>query len=277
MNILFAVDRGYLEQLKTCVHSVLRSGGAEKYEFYILHSDLDERDQRNIKEWSEGRKAVFHFTEVDPVIFSAFPETDRYPVQIYYRIFAAMILPKELDRILYLDADTVVINSLRELYDMDFEGHFYLACTHVRSFLNKVNKVRLDAKGEIAYVNTGMLLMNLKELREKQTVKEVLHYVEKRKNVFILPDQDIISALYGEKIRLLPSEIYNLSDRILAFHNADPRNEKIDAEWVRIHTVVIHYCGKKKPWKKGYRGILGIFYREALESSSQEKHDFITG
>ena len=55
---------------------------------------------------------------------------------------------------------------------------------------------------------------------------------------------------------------YNLSDRMLSFYNADPSHKKIDLEWVRENTVVIHYYGKQKPWKKNYLGILNVFYRE---------------
>ena len=62
----------------------------------------------------------------------------------------------------------------------------------------------------------------------------------------------------------LDAMVYNLSDRTLSLHNADPKNEPVDLDWVRKNTVVIHYFGKNKPWKPHYRGVLDVFYREAL-------------
>lgn len=85
-------------------------------------------------------------------------------------------------------------------------------------------------------------------------------------HTFILPDQDIITALYGEKVKLVDTMRYNLSDRILTFYNANPKNEKVDLEWVKSNAVVIHYCGKNKPWKDGYVGILDVFYKELCPS-----------
>ena len=59
----------------------------------------------------------------------------RYPVEIYFRIFASKYLPQDLERILYLDADTIVINPLKELYETDFGGNYYVAATHVKKVL----------------------------------------------------------------------------------------------------------------------------------------------
>jgi lipopolysaccharide biosynthesis glycosyltransferase len=60
---------------------------------------------------------------------------------------------------------------------------------------------------------------------------------------------------------------YNLSDRAYGLYNASLQNEKIDLDWVRQNTSIIHYCGKNKPWKPGYVGPLGVFYRELNERS----------
>ena len=48
----------------------------------------------------------------------------RYPVEIYFRLFASLYLPSSVDRVLYLDTDIVVINNLKELYEMDFSGNY---------------------------------------------------------------------------------------------------------------------------------------------------------
>lgn len=84
----------------------------------------------------------------------------------------------------------------------------------------------------------------------------------RKKSILFLPDQDILTALYGNHVKLLDSLRYNLSDRVLAFHNADLQNERLDAAWVRENSVILHYCGRAKPWKENYRGSLGVFYQE---------------
>ena len=111
-------------------------------------------------------------------------------------------------------------------------------------------------------------MLNLKQLRQQQTTEDVLAFVSDKKNRLLLPDQDIITALYGKQIQLADSYRYNLSDRILAMYNARHPNEIRSIDWVRQNTSVIHYCGKNKPWKSGYVGKLGIFYQELLETEN---------
>jgi lipopolysaccharide biosynthesis glycosyltransferase len=55
---------------------------------------------------------------------------------------------------------------------------------------------------------------------------------------------------------------YNLSDKILSLYNLDFTHEKIDLDWIRENTVIIHYYGKNKPWNKSYQGKLDVFYKE---------------
>ena len=107
------------------------------------------------------------------------------------------------------------------------------------------------------------MMMNIELLRKEQTMKEVIEYVEKRGKFFVLPDQDIITALYGDRVKLIDTFIYNLSDRLISLNNMSPvLNEIIDLDWVRKNAVIIHYYGDNKPWKENYKGILNVFYDE---------------
>jgi lipopolysaccharide biosynthesis glycosyltransferase len=252
-----------------CIQSIVRFESQDGYDFYILHSDLREQDKRYVCAQLETTDVRVHFQFVQPDFFASFPESERYPRLIYYRIFAAMLLPRELDRVLYLDGDIVVINSLDELYHMEFDGNYFLACTHVKKFLNKMNQYRLGMEEERTYVNSGVMLMNLDALRDGQNVNDVTAFVEKRKRYLTLPDQDIITALYGNKIGILDTMKYNLSDRMLSIYNLDLSHDKIDLEWVRQNAVIIHYYGKQKPWNKTYQGKLDIFYRELIECKAK--------
>lgn len=262
MNILFTVNKDYIEHVIDCIHSIARFKSEDGYDIYILHSDLQAQDQFYLAAQIKDPDILLHFHFVESALFEAFPESERYPRLIYYRIFAASLLPPELDRILYLDGDTIVINPLDELYQMEFGDNYLLACTHVRKFLNKMNQYRLGMEEESTYVNSGVMLMNLNALRERQNIKEVMSFVEKRRRYLTLPDQDIITALYGNRTGILDTMKYNLSDRMLSIYNSDPSHDKVNLEWVRKNAVVIHYYGKQKPWKRPYLGKLDVFYRE---------------
>lgn len=263
MNLMFTLDKNYIPQLRVCLNSIFRFKSDRGYDVYILISENEELFDVIKKEFDDGIKVRIHIIKIDAEGFNNFPEIFKYSRVVYYRIFASSILPDNLDRVLYLDPDIVVIKPLDELYNMGFENNYYIACSHTKEFLTNFNRVRLGIKNDSPYINTGVMLMNLELLRKVQTVCEVIDYVNERGKFFILPDQDIITAVYGEKIKLIDTLKYNLSDRIINFNNLNPMSDDIiDLDWVIKNTVIIHYFGNNKPWKENYKGILDVFYNE---------------
>ncbi len=261
MNLLYCVDYHVLGNFLCSLRSIVLHGGDSHYDVYVLHSSFDKNTEAACNQDFKG-VMTFHFIRVPDELFSDFPETDRYPKEIYYRLAASLLLPERLSRILYLDTDTVIINPLRELYETDFEGNLFVGCTHCRKVLTKINQLRLKSDKADAYLNTGVLLMNLPALRKKVNMQDISQYVQTHQDALTLPDQDILAALYGDQVKLLDTLRYNLSDRVMRFHNAAHPHHKIDLAWVRENSAIIHYCGRNKPWKDDYIGELGIFYKE---------------
>lgn len=102
---------------------------------------------------------------------------------------------------------------------------------------------------------------------------ETVHQWLSEHQKLCLPDQDVISALYGDRILLLDARRFNLGEkyylscRMRPFEQENPMN----LDWVRRHTVCIHYCGRNKPWKPHYKGELGVFYQEFTASLDQAR------
>ena len=266
MHLLFCINRNFCWMLVQCLRSIVRYPCTTGYTAHILHSDLTAEDLAQMQQ--AVPEAEILEAKVDESFFRDFPETSRYPKQIYYRIFAAQFLPDDLERILYLDTDTIVIRSLEELYRKPFEGASYIACTHVRALFNKMNCLRLGITEDVPYLNTGVMLLNLPKLRQQQTTEDVLAFVSDKKNRLLLPDQDIISALYGQSIIPLDPIQYNMTEKLFTFHRFNGDGMTLDD--VRQRSAVIHYCGRNKPWKPGYAGELDVFYNETVSQMEKD-------
>lgn len=261
MNLLFSINHSFVPLWECCMRSILKNGGESSYAVYVLHSDLTAEDEaRMLHALRPADKCTF--VQVPDSLFEGFPETDRYPVQIYYRLASPLLLPPELDRILYLDVDTVILNPLAQLYDLPFEGAAFMACSHTRHALDKLNQVRLGLEQEVRYLNSGVLLLDLARLRGLVHLDEIRSYAENYRHKLILPDQDILTALLGDQSRVLDSRLYNLSDKEYLRWNTEHLKDRMDQDWVRRNTVIVHYCGRPKPWGKGYIGPLGSFWQQ---------------
>lgn len=259
-NVLVTLDRNYLKVLRTMLYSLSQSDSTGIFTVYVAHNSLTEDDFAALQ-------AVLPRTELIDVplseeMFQDAPISDRYPKEMYYRLFAAQYLPQELDRILYLDPDLVVINSLRSLYEIDFGDNLFAAASHIesRTFKN-FNRRRLHLSEQARYINSGVMMMNLSLLRTQQDPQQIYQFIEEHKNTLLLPDQDVVNALYADRTIFLDPLIYNLGEKYLRLKNLHlSKEEKLGIDWVRQHTAIIHYYGRNKPWKEGYHGKLGVFY-----------------
>lgn len=260
MNILLCLNKKFLNLMISLIRSIIDNNDGE-LNFYIISKDISKFDLDYIRKYFKRNITMF-LIDIDDDILKDAPVSERYPIEIYYRIFASYFLPKNIDRVLYLDCDIIVKGNLNELYNMDFKNNLYIGTTNVKEFLKKINQIKNKAPKDSEYLNTGVLLMNLELLRKEQNYDEVLNYIKNRNKFFTLPDQDIISTLYGNRVIIVSNLIYNLSDRAIIKHNLSEIDlkKKININWVEENTIIIHYYGKNKPWKDNYHGILKEYY-----------------
>lgn len=257
MHILVTCDSGYAPQAALMLFSLQQSNPDVFLDIFAA-GRLSETDLALM-----GRALAPAHSRITHVAFSGglpanAPTTDRYPIEMYYRIFAAQYLPPEIDRVLYLDPDLVVRRSLRELYEMELGDAFFAAASHVRENtpLEKLNQKRLDMENGGIYINSGVMLLHLAALRREQDAAAVAAYIAAHEKTLLLPDQDIISALYAGRIRPIDARVYNMTERMLL----PVAGCGVDTDWVCRNSAILHYCGRNKPWKPSYIGKLDLFY-----------------
>ena len=262
MNILVTLDKGYLTQLCVMLKSLMMNNQESLVHVYVLHQSLTDNQLLEVKNSVDEDRLTLIPIQVTEDMVALFPTSKRYPSEMYFRLFAYNYLPSHLDRILYLDPDIVIINSLKELYHMPFDQLYFMACSHVFKGGQKLNSIRLKMPKDTPYFNSGVILMNLPLLRDKMDMKAIFDYVIQNRIRLFLPDQDVFSVLYGKYTKLLDTLVYNLSDRykILYDLRQGKKEDKITPEWINNNSVIIHYCSRNKPWKPYYRGILGQYY-----------------
>lgn len=260
-HILVTLDRNYLKVLSVMLYSLSQSGPEGVYTVYVVNNTLTEEDFASLSALLPRTELVN--VQVPEDLLQNAPVSDRYPTEMYYRLFAARYLPQQLERILYLDPDLVVLHSLRSLYQIDFDGKLFAAASHIESrTFRELNRRRLHLSEHAKYLNSGVMMMNLALLR-KESPQTIIDYIQSHKATLLLPDQDVLNALYADRTVPLDPLVYNLGEKYLRLKNLHlPPAEKLTLDWVRSNTAIVHYYGRNKPWKEHYRGSLGIFYHE---------------
>ncbi|ASS87812.1 glycosyl transferase family 8 [Geobacillus lituanicus] len=260
-RILVTADANYLPPLKVLMYSLF-CNNRRPFIFYLLYSRIAEEEIRALSDFvrKQGHELVPIY--VDPQLFHDAPVFRHYTAEMYYRLAAHLFLPPDVDRVLYLDPDIVAINPIDELYEMDFEGNWFIAAEHTHStkVANLFNKLRLKTPNAKGYFNTGVMMMNIAAMREHVRLADIYQFIRDNRFKLVLPDQDVLNGLYWDKIKPVDGYRYNYDARYYDFLQLLP-NPKHNLAWIEENTVFIHYCGKEKPWKDNYKGELGLFYR----------------
>lgn len=260
IQLLCALDANYLPQLRVLLTSIRLNNPGETFGLYLMHSGLPECELEGLERWCGEAGWEFHSVPVDAALFDGAPVTAQYPREMYYRLLAGQMLPESLTRVLYLDPDILVINPLRELWETDMQGNMFAAAAHTgkTELANNVNRIRLGTDHD--YYNSGVLLIDLERCRSEVAPDELFAFVREHRRELVMPDQDLLNAVYGDSILPLDDALWNYDARNFNNYMLRSAGEQ-DMDWVMENTAILHFCGKAKPWKPNYIYRFGVLYR----------------
>lgn len=260
LNILVTLNSNYIKPLKVMLYSLFTNNKGEEFSIYLMHSSLTKDELDDLNRYMDSHRQKLIVININDYHFKNAPVLFHYTKEMYYRLLAHKFLPQSLDKILYLDPDILVINQVGELYNTDIGGYLYAAAYHDLIAIKGINRLRLIPYDIDAYYNSGVLLMNLELHRQQVDEQSIYDFVENNRSKLIMPDQDIINAMYAKKIKSLDEKLYNYDVRYYNY-NKIKTDGMYDMEHIMMNTVILHFCGKKKPWRKGYNGRFHSLYK----------------
>lgn len=267
MNILVALNSSYIGPLCVMLKSLMISNPTNGFDIYVVHSSLKESDFKLIDTHIDPARVTIHPIKLADDVLDDAPILKRTSKETYYRLLLLDYLPDDVDRILYIDPDTVVINDISEFYNVDFKGKSIAAAGHTYKDIEKLNRIRFKFEGNVRYFNAGVVMFNTEKMRSNMKTQDIFDHIRKYKRWLFLADQDALNGIFANDAIVVDECIYNLDEKtVLRYKNF------ITDEWIKKNTVIVHFNGKFKPWKPGYEGVLRHFYYDYLNAPmSSEK------
>ncbi len=244
MNILISVDNKYLEIAKVMLFS-LKNNVSEKINVYVLYQgDNNAFDQfKNVMK----KMGINAFKiEVEEGLVQGLTVGFHYSAAMYFRIFAHLLLPENIERVLYLDADLIIKKDITSFYNQDFEDKYMVVCCDKYCEREDVSKQKekLGISKEHKYFNSGVLLMNLEKMRKDISKELLLSYIVRLQDKLLYPDQDILNTIYENKVKYNDYSEYNFQ----TFKKDKVSNSQLKDAYT------LHFVGEEKPWQ--YNGII---------------------
>ena len=245
--VFLTIDNKYVPYLDVAIRSLAsNSNDHDKYIINVLHEKLTDKQIESIKNLNNLKENVeVKLFDIKEALKKGLEQiTDReenklrrdyFTLSIYFRLFIPDIFP-EYDKGIYIDSDVVVPGDIAQMYNIELGDNIIGACPD--HSIENIEKLRYYLQESIGvkpneYINSGVLLMNLKKMREIQFSKNFLRLLNKYHFFCVAPDQDYINAMCNGKIVYL-DECWD----------AMPN----DAKEPLKNPKLIHYNLFQKPW-----------------------------
>ena len=190
-----------------------------------------------------------------PNIFSHLKKWTEKTSCIYYKILLPIMLPN-LERIIFLDGDTLIRKNILEMYNYPFNNNYILGFPFFEKNLIGNHGIKAEH-----YINAGCLLFNIDKITKDDKDVDLILFTIKNSNDLIYPEQDSINIIFYPYIGFLPLKygIYMigtnkrfklLSQLSLSTFNLTEAYEAI-ADPAIVH---FSYCWPKL-WTKGTKNV----------------------
>ena len=199
MNIVYSSSDSYSQIAGISILSLLDNNkDAEEINIYLIDNKISDENRQRLEDIvaQYNRKIVF-IPQPDLNKQAGIEiEVGRWNISTFFRLFLCTILPKEIDRCIYLDCDTIVRHSLKELWEDDLGDKVVAAVDDCRS---DRYKTELGLSPDGTYTNNGVLLIDLKSWREMNVEKDFLEFIIAHNGNITYVDQGVLNGVLAKK------------------------------------------------------------------------------
>lgn len=244
IEIACATDDAYAPHCATMLRSLLANAVGERLRVHVLHDgNLSPIAQQRLLELSAGSQSSVRLLAVPRKLVDPFPH-EHFHESCWYRVLLPTLLP-ELSRIIHLDADIVVLASLRDLWDTDLGGQYFAAAINPLYPFNP-DRARELGLAPTEYLNSGVLLMDLEQMRSQAVIQQILSYAQAHPHNW-WPEQDALSAVCRGHWRRLHAR-WNVQPTLYDLSTARLPLDPTEVAQAVQHPAIVHFIGPLKPW-----------------------------
>lgn len=247
MNFLLSANNLYILPVTVCITSILENHKNEKVSVYIFQNDFTEKNKDTLNELGEKYQQNIFIIKIQDYFYNQVAVL-RWSKETYYRLLINEFLPKDLDRILYLDCDIIVNKNIERFYNQDFKDFSIFALPEKQ---NNQERIRLGLENG-DYFQAGVLLFNLEKMRPIMNYEKSLEIINNLGDRLKAVDQDVINVAFNGRIKSINKKFNNMGISNFNGNNWQRLFNKVNKKEIE-ETYVFHYA-TGKPWNNLFAG-----------------------
>lgn len=247
INVVLAFDENYAPHAAVTISSALAvSADPRRVKFFILESGkISTASKAHLTSIVERRGSSIEFIYVDERELQWLPlNRDHISIATYYRLVMHRLLPETVEKVIYLDADTIVVEPIENLWDTSLDGMPLGACCDEGGVL-QTRRLQLPLTHK--YFNAGVLVFDLRQIRKMNLSEESLKAFRTHGEYITLQDQDILNIVFCNRTKVLPLR-WNTANRLYAQNELEPSYTMQEGIEAAAAPGIIHFTDRVKPW-----------------------------
>ncbi|MCL2718132.1 MAG: glycosyltransferase family 8 protein [Lachnospiraceae bacterium] len=282
MHIIYTLDDNFAMQTGVSLTSLLMNNkNAIEINVHIISHQLSLENKLRLEKCiKDYKRNVFFYNQSGIEKYSKkLYITDNWSLATYLRLFVVETLPIHVERAIYIDSDTLIMNSIEPFWETEFLEN-KMVCGVTRDNYRVVNKNHykyLNLNEDDVYINAGILLMDINSLRKINITDRYIKFMESYDFIFPCVDQDVINGTLKGKIQRIAPE-YNVVTPLFMKGGKEiaKMNFAHDKEYYNQilrsmdFPVILHFTGgRNTPYRPWYKGSLHPYTEQWREIKSK--------
>lgn len=216
INIAYQCSDSFRSPMMVSLYSFLKNNPSFDLRLFIMSKDFSEQSKAMVdgllEKHGQGPCSIVRIPD--------FQKEYNVPIDCYNgkwnqdsfcRLFLCDLLPNDIEKVLYLDSDTLICKDLTELWNTDL-GHYHAAA--VSDFVSAEYCDLVGLEPTDRYYNSGVILFNLKQCRANKYIEQVKSVLRAKNGYVFFVEQSVFNLVDNKGIRCLPLS-YNVNSTIV--------------------------------------------------------------
>ncbi|MCL2052429.1 MAG: glycosyltransferase family 8 protein [Lachnospiraceae bacterium] len=298
MNVMYAADDNYAEIASVSIASLLENNkDADEITIYFVEDNIASENKEKLHKTAGKYQRAMVFIPKPDIRSKVQTElkTLRWSDSSFSRLYLDDVLKEHpgVEKILYLDCDTLVLSPLKELWEEDIDGYLGAA---VLECMGNAHKKIIGALPQDNYINSGVMLINARKWIEEKVSAKATEFIRRHGGKIEYVDQGVINGTISNKMKII-SPRYNLTSLAWDFSYEEmqvyrkPEFGYSKKEWEEALNApsIIHFTTSFlsiRPWHEGskhfyadcwkkYHGLSGWGEFKPRKLGGRFKRDFL--